>query len=180
MDIDTLRGELWSKVMLGRSTQAVQAWFSSLLASSIPELLKQRPRYWDGKIDRWGGPYIKRVFTAGFKGICFYLYFCTAAVLHATSTKLNMRLLPPLGNSMGEVSFAAVLRWVTRVDDFTRLLVDTCEHERVIHLQRNEEAALAFLNWRAHTTDHFAVVSARQVNSDYACFLFSKQLRLVS
>ena len=43
---------------------------------------------------------------------------------------------------MGEVSFAAVLRWVTRIDDFTKLLCDTIERERVLHLQRNEECAL--------------------------------------
>ena len=38
---------------------------------------------------------------------------------------------------MCEVSFAAVLRWVTRIDDFTKLLFDTIERERVLHLQRN-------------------------------------------
>jgi hypothetical protein len=51
------------------------------------------------------------------------------------------------GNTMGEVSFAAVLRWVTRIDDFTWLLTDTTERERVLHLQRSEECSLTFLNW---------------------------------
>ena len=81
---------------------------------------------------------------------------------------------------MGEVSFAAVLRWVTRVDDFTKLFADTCERERVLHLQRSEECALSYLNWRASPSDHFAVRAARAHISDYGCQFFAKQLRLVS
>ena len=81
---------------------------------------------------------------------------------------------------MGEVSFAAVLRWVTRIDDFTRLLTDTTERERVLHLQRSEECSLTFLNWRSSRNDHYAVVAARAVISDHGCYLFAKQLRLVS
>ena len=80
---------------------------------------------------------------------------------------------------MGEVSFSAVLRWVTRVDDFTKLLFDTVDRERVLHLQRNEECALTFLNWRAKPADHPAVRAARGYFSDHACHLFAKQLRLV-
>ena len=78
---------------------------------------------------------------------------------------------------MGEVSFAAVLRWVTRVDDFTKLFADTCERERVLHLQRSEECALSYLNWRASPSDHFAVRAARAHISDYGCQFFAKQLR---
>ena len=81
---------------------------------------------------------------------------------------------------MGEVSFAGVLRWVTRVDDFTKLFADTCERERVLHLQRSEECALSYLNWRASPSDHFAVRAARAHISDYGCQFFAKQLRLVS
>ena len=84
-----------------------------------------------------------------------------------------------VGNSMGEVSFAAVLHWVTRIDDFAKLLADTCERERVLHLQRNEECAHSFLNWRSAKSDHPAVRDARAHISDHACHLFAKQLRLV-
>ena len=87
-----------------------------------------------------------------------------------------MRVFPFLGNTMGEVSFSAVLRWVTRVDDFTKLLFDTVDRERVLHLQRNEECALTFLNWRAKPADHPAVRAARGYFSDHACHLFAKQL----
>ena len=80
---------------------------------------------------------------------------------------------------MGEVSFAAVLHWVTRIDDFAKLLADTCERERVLHLQRNEECAHSFLNWRSAKSDHPAVRDARAHISDHACHLFAKQLRLV-
>ena len=76
------------------------------------------------------------------------------------------------GNTMGEVSFPAVLHWVTRVDDFTKLLLDTCERERVLHLQRNEESALTFLNWRKRPSDHYSVSEARSHISDYGCHLF--------
>ena len=81
---------------------------------------------------------------------------------------------------MGKVSFAAVLRWVTRIDDFTKLLFDTIERERVLHLQRNEECALTYLRWRVKKDDHRAVVAARESVSDYACHLFNKQIQLVS
>ena len=52
-----------------------------------------------------GGPHIRRSFTGGFKG-----------------------------NTMGEVPFAAVLHWVTRIDDFKMLLEDLTERERTVHL----------------------------------------------
>jgi len=53
-----------------------------------------------------------------------------------------------------------VLHWVTRIDDFAKLLADTCERERVLHLQRNEECAHSFLNWRSAKSDHPAVRDA--------------------
>ena len=85
-----------------------------------------------------------------------------------------------LENSMGEVSFVAVLCWVTRADDFSSLLCDTLKRERVLHIKRNEEFSLTFLNWRANKMDHFAAVAARASISDYGCHLFAKQVRLGS
>ena len=65
---------MWAKVMWARSVQAVQFHFLQLFESSIPQLLKQRLRYWYSKIHRWGGAYIKRVFTANFKGECIFVF----------------------------------------------------------------------------------------------------------
>ena len=181
--IDDLRKQLWGKVMCGRSVDAVRIWFLELFESSIPELLKQRMRYWFSKINRWGGPHIRRVFTANFKGGLIMLKFvgkCSYPVHIEQTMCLCASVFVFSGNSMGEVSFAAVLRWVTRVDDFTKLLCDTLERERVLHIKRNEEFAFTFLNWRANKLDHFAVVAARASISDYGCHLFAKQLRLVS
>ena len=77
---DRLRKSLWWKVVYGRSTESVRLFFVDLLAKHMPVVLKRSLEKWFCKIDKWGGPHIRRSFTGEFKG-----------------------------NTMGEVPFAAVL-----------------------------------------------------------------------
>ena len=76
-DVEIFRNNLWGKVIFARSVEAVRAWFVGLFESNIPDLLKRRLQYWYAKIDRWGGPHIKRFFTANFKG-AFIIFVCCA------------------------------------------------------------------------------------------------------
>ena len=61
---------------------------------------------------------------------------------------------------------------VMNQDNMMWCCMDTCERERVLHLQRNEESALTFLNWRKRPSDHYSVSEARSHISDYGCHLF--------
>ena len=94
--------------------------------------------------------YIRHTFTAGFKG-----------------------------NTMGEVPFAAIRHWLTRVDDFRLLLEDLMERERTIHLARNLAASHSFMKWYAKPTDTKEVQLARDIFSDHCCKLYNKQLSLM-
>ena len=73
-------------------------FFVDLLAKHMPVVLKRSLKKWFCKIHKWGGPHIHRSFMGGFKG-----------------------------NTMGEGPFAAVLHWVTHIDDFKMLLEDLTE-----------------------------------------------------
>ena len=136
--------------MYGRSTESVRLFFVDLLAKHMPVVLKRSLEKWFCKIDKWGGPHIHQIFTGGFKG-----------------------------NTMGEVPFAAVLHWVTRIDDFKMLLEDLTERERSVHLVRSEEAAHTFMRWYAQPNDPPEIVAAREIVSDYCCKLFLGQLNMV-
>ena len=80
---------------------------------------------------------------------------------------------------MGEVPFAAVLHWVTRIDDFKLLLEDLSERERTVHLARNMEAAHTYMKWYAQPNQCRDIAQAWDFISDHCCSIFLGQINLL-
>ena len=83
---------------------------------------------------------------------CFYIQlilrvdyaedFCKMLIPSVFATNYMCRCTLFLGNMLGEVLFAAVF---ALGNNFTKLLCDTFERERVLHIKQNEKFALTFL-----------------------------------
>ena len=97
---DHLRGTLWQKVAHGRSEADVEQAVRGLEGLRLPKPLAVSLKYWLAKVQQWSGPYIRKHFTLNFNG-----------------------------NTMAEVSFAAVMKWVSPPDHFEQLFFDLQEHE---------------------------------------------------
>ena len=89
---ERLRTMLWLKVAQARTVRDTEQAMRALEHLRVPKQLALSLRYWFGKVSQWAGPYIKNHFTLNFNG-----------------------------NTMGEVSFAAVMKWVSTPDQFEQL-----------------------------------------------------------
>ena len=89
---ERLRTILWSKVAHARCVTDLQQTVRALEDLRVPKPVAASLRYWFGKIEQWAGPYVRKHITLVFNG-----------------------------NTMGEVSFSAVMKWVIVPDHFEQL-----------------------------------------------------------
>ena len=80
---------------------------------------------------------------------------------------------------MGEVSFSAVMKWVTVPDHFEQLFFDLQERERTLTLMRQKQADDELMSIAGPPTDRAEIKEARKHVSSYAVRLFEAQLYAV-
>ena len=147
---ERLRTILWSKVAHARCVTDLQQTVRALEDLRVPKPVAASLRYWFGKIEQWGGPYIRNHFTLNFNG-----------------------------NTMGEVSFSAVMKWVTTPDHFEQLFFDLQERERTVALVRQKQADDELMSIVGLPSDRPEIKQARNFFSSHAVRLFEAQLYAV-
>ena len=102
---------LWLKVAQARTVWDTEQAMRALEDLRVPKQFALSLCYWFGRVSQWAAPYIKKHFTLNFNG-----------------------------NTMGEVSFAAVMKWVSTPEQFEELFFDLQERERTLSLVRQAQA----------------------------------------
>ena len=148
---DQLRSMLWNKVAHGRTIRDVDLAVRALEDLRLPRPLAASLRYWFGKVQQWAGPYIRNHFTLTFNG-----------------------------NTMGEVSFSAVMKWVSTPDHFEQLFFDLQERERTVTLIRQKQADDELMSISGSPSDPREIREARKHFSTHSVRLFQEQLEAVS
>ena len=112
----------------GGNTHCILFWFASRVVEATHAILVLENPYFE--VAWVARPHMyEACIHCNFQRYCLWswihntLVLCFLCVVYASVLHCGHRFA---GITMGEVFFAAVLHWVTRVDDFTKLLVDTC------------------------------------------------------
>ena len=145
-----LRSTLWNNVAHARTVMDVEQTLRALKNLRLPKSLAVSLQKWFGKVEQWAGPYIRKHFTLNFNG-----------------------------NTMGEVSFSAVMKWVTVSDHSEQLFFDLQERERTLTLMRQKQADDELMSIAGPPTDRAEIKEARKHVSSYAVRLFEAQLYAV-